>query len=240
MEEVLKDLARRADLGAHPLLQRRPVKRVEIVVLTSDRGLCGGFNANVARRVQRYLIEQEGRVQVSLRTVGRKGNEFFRRRSVPIRKDHTGMLHHLSHAAAEELAGELSDLFLDGEVDAVYLAYNEFISPVSQRVQLAELLPIEPPKEEPAYGAVPVDYLYEPAADRVLRSLLPRYVAAEVWRSLLESVASEQGARMSAMDSATKNASEMIAKLTLQYNRMRQAGITKELMEIVSGAEALK
>jgi F-type H+-transporting ATPase subunit gamma len=239
MEEVLKDLARRVDLAAHPLLTRRPVKKVEIVVLTSDRGLCGGFNANVVRRVQRYLIENGGKLeQVTLRTVGRKGNEFFRRRSQTIRKDHPGLFQKVNYAAAEDLAKELSELFLAGKVDAVYLAYNEFVSAVSQKVKLEELLPIEPPAEVP--GAIPVDYLYEPSQEKVLRALLPRYVASEVWRALLESTASEHGARMSSMDSATNNATEMISKLTLQYNRTRQAGITKELMEIVSGAEALK
>jgi F-type H+-transporting ATPase subunit gamma len=240
MEDVLRELARRVDLAAHPLLQRRPVKVAEVVVLTSDRGLCGGFNANVVRRVQRFLIENDGKVEkIQLRTVGRKGNDFFRRRGLPIRKDHAGLLQRLSHAAAEELATELSGLFLAGEVDAVYLAYTEFVSPVSQRVNLLELLPIQSPG--PAREAeTPVEFVYEPSQARVLQDLLPRFVASEVWRSLLESVASEQGARMSAMDNATNNATEMIAKLTLQYNRTRQAGITKELMEIVSGAEALK
>lgn len=243
MEEVLKQLARRVDLSAHPLLVRRPVKKVEVVVLTSDRGLCGGFNASVVRRVQRYRLENEDKLeQVFLRTIGRKGNEAFRRRGAHIRKDHAGLFKTLTYAAAEELAHELTGLFLSGEVDAVLLAYNEFLSPVSQKVSLVELLPIRPPEEQhaPAAEAVPVDFQYEPGRDQVLEHLLPRYVASEVWRALLESVASEHGARMSAMDSATKNASEMIGRLTLQYNRTRQAGITKELMEIVSGAEALK
>ena len=243
MEDVLKELAKRVDLSAHPLLVRRPVKKVEIVVLTSDRGLCGGFNASVVRRVQRYRWENEEKLEkLSLRTIGRKGNEAFRRRGAAIRKDHAGLFKTLTYAAAESLAAELTDEFLGGEVDAVFLAYNEFISPVSQKVSLVELLPIRPPEHKGVPGAevVPVDYEYEPSREKVLENLLPRYVASEVWRALLESVASEHGARMSAMDSATKNANEMIGRLTLQYNRTRQAGITKELMEIVSGAEALK
>ncbi|MGC4117817.1 MAG: ATP synthase F1 subunit gamma [Myxococcales bacterium] len=244
MEDVLKQLAKRVDLSAHPLLVRRPVKKVEIVVLTSDRGLCGGFNASVVRRVQRYRWENEEKLEsLKLRTIGRKGNEAFRRRGAQIAKDHAGLLKTLTYAAAESLAAELTSQFLSGEVDAVYLAYNEFISPVSQKVSLVELLPIRPPEDEKAKDAgraADIDYEYEPSRERVLEDLLPRYVASAVWRALLESVASEHGARMSAMDSATKNANEMIGRLTLQYNRTRQAGITKELMEIVSGAEALK
>ena len=141
--------------------------------------------------------------------------------------------------SAEAIAAQVSALFLSGEVDAVYLAYNEFLSPVSQKVTLEELLPIEEPAEE-EQDTAPVAHLWEPGQDEVLAALLPRYVASQVWHAMLESVTSEQGARMSAMDNATKNASEMIARLTLLYNRTRQAGITKELMEIVSGAEALK
>ncbi len=239
MQDVLRDLSNRVDLSAHPLLQRRAPRRVEVVVFTSDRGLCGGFNSNVTRRVQRFLIENEGKVEVSLRTVGRKGHDFFRRRNVPIRTDHAGVLQKLSYANAETIAAQVSALFLSGEVDAVYLAYNEFLSPVSQRVTLEELLPIEEPAEQQD-DAAPVAHLWEPGQEEVLAALLPRYVASQVWHAMLESVASEQGARMSAMDNATKNASEMIARLTLLYNRTRQAGITKELMEIVSGAEALK
>jgi len=238
MEEVLHEVSRRADLSAHPLLQRRPVKKVELVVLTSDRGLCGGFNANVVRRVQRFRWENEEALErVTLRTIGRKGNEAFRRRGAEIRKDHPGLFKSLSYAAADSLAAELTALFLSGEVDSIQLCYNEFISPATQKVALLELLPIRPPPE--SQGPV-VDYDYEPSREQVLEALLPRYVASEVWRALLESVASEHGARMSAMDSATNNATDMINRLTLQYNRTRQAGITKELMEIVSGAEALK
>jgi F-type H+-transporting ATPase subunit gamma len=243
---VLQDLARRVDLSAHPLLVRRPVKKVEIVVLTSDRGLCGGFNASVVRKVQRYRWENEERLEkIWLRTIGRKGLEAFRRRGAEVRKDHPGLFKSLSYSAAEALAAELTGEFLAGEVDAIFLAYNEFVSAVSQKVALVELLPIRPPEGESAQaeaasGQAAVDYEYEPGREQVLADLLPRYVASEVWRALLESVASEHGARMSAMDSATKNASDMIGRLTLQYNRTRQAGITKELMEIVSGAEALK
>ncbi len=243
MDQVLQNVAARVDLSAHPLLVPREKKKIELVVLTSDRGLCGGFNANIIRRTQRFLLENADQYEaITLRTLGRKGNEFFRRRETKIRKDHAGFLTKLKFAAAAELARELTDLYLSGEVDSVYFLYNEFISAVSQKVSLVELLPISPPP--PAEGkkgdALAVEYLYEPARDTLLADLMPRYVATKVWRALLESVASEHGARMSAMDNATNNAKEMIGKLTLQYNRTRQAAITKELMEIVSGAEALK
>lgn len=241
MEEVLADLGQRVDLSAHPLLQRRPPRKVEIVVLTSDRGLCGGFNGSVYRKVQRFLFENEKTFeQVTLRTIGRKGHEFFRRRGLAIRKDHPGLLQALSYGAAEGIAAEVSGLFLAGEVDAVFLCYNEFLSPVSQVVRMVELLPISEADTTEIERPLRADFLWEPGEAAVLQALLPRYIASEVWHALLESVASEQGARMSAMDNATNNASDMIARLTLQYNRTRQAGITKELMEIVSGAEALK
>jgi len=244
MDQVLQNVASRVDLSAHPLLvPREKKKKIEVVVLTSDRGLCGGFNANIVRRTQRFILENKDKYEaITLRTLGRKGNEFFRRREVKIRKDHAGFLTKLQFAAAGELARELSELYLSGEVDSVYLVYNEFISAVSQKVSLVELLPISPPAaaEEKHGAALPVEYLYEPGREKLLADLMPRYVATKVWRALLESVASEHGARMSAMDNATNNAKEMIGKLTLQYNRTRQAAITKELMEIVSGAEALK
>jgi F-type H+-transporting ATPase subunit gamma len=239
MKKVLDGVAGRVDLSIHPLLQRREMKKVELVVFTSDRGLCGGFNANVHRRVQRWLMENGDKVeQVTMRTVGRKGHDFFRRRGNAIRKDHAGLLNKLSFEKAEEIARELSDLFLSGEVDGVLLVYNEFVSAVSQRVNVVELLPIAPPPAE--HSSAATEYLFEPGQDEVLKSLLPRYLANKVWQALLESVAAEHAARMSSMDNATKNASEMISKLTLVYNRTRQAAITKELMEVVSGAEALK
>ncbi len=241
MDLVLKGVASRADLSGHPLLAARPKKKVELVVLTSDRGLCGGFNANIIRAAQRFLMEHAGEFQsITLRTLGRKGYEFFRRREAPIRKDHAGLLTKLNFGAAEALARELTDLYQSGEVDAVYFMYNEFISAVSQKVRTEQLLPIAAPEVEEKDGGAAVEYLYEPDRNLLLADLLPRYLATKVWRAMLESVASEHGARMSAMENATSNAKDMIGKLTLLYNRSRQAAITKELMEIVSGAEALK
>ncbi len=241
MDLVLKGVASRADLSGHPLLSQRTKKKVELVVLTSDRGLCGGFNANIIRGAQRFLLENSDAYEsITLRTLGRKGYEFFRRREVTIRKDHAGLLTKLNFGAAEGLARELTEIYQAGEVDAVYFIYNEFISAVSQKVSVEQLLPIPAPQVEEKQGTSSVEYLYEPNREQLLADLLPRYLATKVWRAMLESVASEHGARMSAMDNATNNAKDMIGKLTLQYNRTRQAAITKELMEIVSGAEALK
>jgi len=226
--------------GVHPLLEARPGKTAEIVVLTSDRGLAGGFNSNIARRAQRFLTENADRFErIGVATIGKKGRDFFRARKIEVRKDFTGVHSDLRYEKAEAIAEEYANRYLAGEVDAVFLAYNEFKSAISQKPVVVQLLPIEtaPAGAEATSG---IDFKYEPSREALLESLLPRHVAMQVWRALLESAASEHGARMSAMESATKNAEEMISMLTLQYNRARQAYVTKELMEIVSGAEALK
>jgi F-type H+-transporting ATPase subunit gamma len=224
------------------LLAQRPPKHVEYLVLTSDRGLAGAFNANVVRRGLRLLEEQRGTLEkLEVSTMGRKGRDFIKRRpNAVIRKDYARIFDPPRYSSAEMVAKELSEYYVRSELDAVYVIYNEFRSAISQRVTVMQLLPIVP-KEAP--GQVPArstDYLYELDRESVLAALLPRYLAMQIWRAMLESQASEFGARMTAMDSATKNAGELISKLTLQYNRARQASITKELMEIVSGAEALK
>jgi F-type H+-transporting ATPase subunit gamma len=241
LEESLSRVVSRAaaDEGAaHPLLASRPVKRVELVVITSDRGLAGGFNSNIVRRAQRFLVDtadQHDEVVVS--TIGRKGRDSLRARKVEVRKDYGGVHSKLSFAKAHEIAGELSARFLSGEVDAVFLLYNGFKSAIAQVVTLKQFLPVE---TGPAEASTSVDFLFEPGRTGLLADLVPRHLDVQVWRALLDSAASEHGARMTAMEAATKNASEMIAALSLQYNRARQAYITKELMEIVSGAEALK
>jgi F-type H+-transporting ATPase subunit gamma len=241
LEQTLSRVASRAaaeETVAHPLLAPRAQRTAEVVVITSDRGLAGGFNSNIARRTQRFLTESADRFErVELATVGRKGRDFFRARRLEVRKDFTGVNTDLRYEKAEALAAEYTQRYLDGEVDAVFLAYNEFKSAISQKPVVFQLLPIE---TEPAEAAAGIDFKYEPSREALLADLLPRHVAMQVWRALLESAASEHGARMSAMESATKNAEEMIGALTLQYNRARQAYVTKELMEIVSGAEALK
>jgi F-type H+-transporting ATPase subunit gamma len=242
LEQTLSRVAARVageEQVAHPLLASREQRTAEVVVITSDRGLAGGFNSNIARRTQRFLVENAERYsRIELATIGRKGRDYFRARRIEVRKDYLGVHSGLAYQKAEELAGEYEERWLAGEVDAVFLCYNEFRSAISQKPVVFQLLPIETP--EPTPGQAAIDFKYEPSREGLLRDLLPRHVAMQVWRALLESAASEHGARMSAMESATKNAEEMINLLTLQYNRARQAFVTKELMEIVSGAEALK
>lgn len=247
LDQIISNLAARsADEGlAHPLLAVRPVRRVELVVLTSDRGLAGGFNSNVIRRANRFLYENTALESIRLATVGRKGNDFFRNRGQSIRKDFGGLYQRLSYRAAADVAEELVASYLNGEVDAVHVVYNEFISAINQKVTLSQLLPLQTfapasPAAPVAVGPSLVDFKYEPDRQAVLDKLVPQAVNIKLYRALLESVASEHGARMSAMENATSNASDMISSYTLLYNRTRQAVITKELMEIVSGAEALK
>ena len=241
LEQALARVASRAaadDQASHPLLAARPVKAAELVLLTSDRGLAGAFNSNVIRRAQRFLTEtsdQYERVDVSI--LGRKARDFFRARHTAVRKDYGGVHQLAGYEKAAELAGELSQRFLAGEVDAVFLAYNEFKSAIAQTVVVKQLLPIVTTGEASAGG---YDFIYEPSREELLAELVPKHLAIQVWRALLDSAASEHGARMTAMAAATTNAEDMIAALTLQYNRARQAYVTKELMEIVSGAEALK
>ena len=242
IEQTLSRVAARAaadEAQAHPLLAARPLRRAGLVVITSDRGLAGGFNSNICRFAQRFLTENSERFeQILLATIGRKGRDYFRARKVEVRKDYTGVHADLKYAKAEEIAREYTERYLAGDVDAVFLAYNEFKSAISQKPVVFQLLPVVPTAD--AASAPAVDFKYEPSREVLLETLVPRHLATQVWRALLESAASEHGARMSAMESATKNAEEMIGMLTLQYNRARQAYVTKELMEIVSGAEALK
>ena len=243
LEQAIGHIARRAaaeETPAHPLLEIRPPKVAELVAITSDRGLAGAFNANIVRRAQRFIVETADKYeQVLLSTMGRKGRDFVRARKLPLRKDYTGIHGQLSFERAAAAADEFAERYLAGEVDVVFLLYTEFKSAISQKVTLKQLLPIV--TEEGAGDAGPgVDFIYEPARDELLRDLVPRHLRIQVWRALLDSAASEHGARMTAMDAASRNAKDLIAKLSLQYNRARQASITKELMEIVSGAEALK
>ena len=248
IDEMLASLARAradADLPPHPLMAVRPLRRVELVLMTSDRGLCGGFNSNIIRRGQRFLVEEGSRFErIQFSTVGRRGRDFARKRGIETRKDYVGFFGRLRYAQAREVADDLIQAYEKDELDAVYLLYNEFKSAIVQQISLVQLLPLQPraqisrtPGEK---GLITPEHLFEPSRPEVLQALIPRFLAMQVWRALLESEASEHGARMTAMDSATKNASEMIGRLTLDYNRARQAAITKELMEIVSGAEALK
>jgi len=243
LDAVMSTLISRSEPGAvsHPLLTRREAKKIEVLVVTSDRGLAGGFNANINRRALKFIADQQklGN-EVFVTTVGRKGHDFLRGRGATIRKDNPGILQKLSYAVAEGIAKELSKRFLDGDVDAVYIMFNEFVSAIAQVPTQAQLLPFEAAKSEGESKGASVDYKYEPNPQAVLSELVPKAVAVKIYRALLESFAAEHAARMTAMENATRNAGDMIGSLTLFYNRSRQAQITKELVEIVSGAEALK
>jgi len=240
MREVVTAVAGRAGADAHPLLTAREAKKLALLVVTSDRGLCGSFNSGLTRAVHRYINEHRGEYEeITLFVIGRKGRDFFRRREIPIRKEYLGVLGSVSRQHAETIAGDLVGGFLDGEFDEVQIAFNEFRSAISQIVRFEKMFPIALESSEKTAGD-DVDYLYEPSREEILATLLPKYVQTMILRVLLESVAGEHGARMTAMDSATNNSVDMIARLTLQMNRARQATITTELTEIVSGAEALK
>jgi len=240
MREVVTAVAGRAGSDAHPLLTAREGKRLALLVVTSDRGLAGSFNAGLTRAVHRYINEHRGEYEeITVFVVGRKGRDFFRRREIPIRKEYLGVLGSVSRTHAENIANDLAGGFLDGEFDEVQIAFNEFRSAISQNVRFEQMFPIALESSGKTAGDE-VDYLYEPSREEILATLLPKYVQTMILRVLLESVAGEHGARMTAMDSATSNSADMIARLTLQMNRARQATITTELTEIVSGAEALK
>lgn len=241
MREVVTAVAGRAGSDAHPLLTAREAKKLAILVVTSDRGLCGSFNAGLSRAVYGFLNEHRGAYEeITLFMVGRKGRDFFRRREIPIRKEYLGVLGSVSRHRAEEIAKDLVGGFLSGEFDEVQIAFNEFRSAISQVVRFEKMFPIGLEKADEEAGGAGIDYLYEPGQKEILASLLPKYVEIQIFRVLLESVAGEHGARMTAMDSATNNSVDMISRLTLKMNRARQATITTELIEIVSGAEALK
>lgn len=233
MMEVLNSLATRAHPEAHPLLAQRQGERLLLVVVTADKGLCGGFNANIIRAAARFLEERDG-ADVRLEAVGRKGRDYFKRRQWKVRREHVGLFQALKYSHAQALARDLTDGYVAGEFDQVWLVYNEFKSVIQQRVAIERLLPIEKLSLHPTTPAL--DYLYEPAPAVIFDELLPKHVEVQVWRAFLESVAAEHGARMTAMDAASKNASEMIDKLTLYMNKVRQAAITKEIIEVVSGA----
>jgi F-type H+-transporting ATPase subunit gamma len=220
---------------AHPLLARREERRVDFVVLTSDRGLCGGYNANLLRQAEGFRREHAEQ-ELALILVGRKGLDYYRRRGVVPLLERTGVLNAAVREVASALGERVTARFAAGETDAVYLLYSRFQSAITQVPTVVRLLPVETPEAETA----PVEYIFEPPQPELLGRLLPRYVETRLLQALLESIASEFGAKMTAMDNATRNASEMIDRLTLSINRARQAAITTELMEIVSGAEALK
>ncbi len=240
MLDVLSSLAARESTDGHPLLQEKGKGKALVVLVTADRGLCGGFNANVSKAAERFIRNAtDGFEAYDLMIIGRKGKEFLKSRAgLNVFKVYENITASISYSTAALLGQEVVDLYTGDSYDAVYLVYNAFRSAISQEVTVDKLLPIVPMEVDE--GKHTPDYIYEPNRSDVLGQLLPKHIEVQIFRALLESVASEHGARMSAMDSASKNATEMIGKLTLQYNRARQAAITKELMEIISGAEAIK
>ncbi|HSN67607.1 MAG TPA: ATP synthase F1 subunit gamma [Thermoanaerobaculia bacterium] len=236
LHQMLQSVASRVDADTHPLLQRREEKNVLLLVVTADKGLAGAFNMNVIKAAQSALVEK-GWENVQLLPVGRKGNDFFRRRDTAIRWQAINIFQGLSLDTAREISKIIIDDYAAGKIDAVYVLSNEFRSMISQQVLMQRMLPIDLPEKRAR--ETEIEYIYEPEPERILGELLPRYVEFQIYRILLESAAAEHAARMTAMEAATKNAGDMIDRLTLTYNRVRQAAITKEIIEIVSGASAM-
>ncbi|MEK6757402.1 MAG: ATP synthase F1 subunit gamma [Bacteroidota bacterium] len=248
MGELLRHLVTKVDVSIHPLLASREVKRVLLVVVTADRGLCGAFNSNITRSALQhikanYSDQLEAAGGLRLLTVGKKGSDYFARQLYEIYGKHVGIFHSLDFSHARSIVDQVAQGYLSGEIDKVEVIYNEFKSVIQQRIVVEQLLPILPeelkgPRDLRAMAQV--EYIYEPSSAEIVMALVPRHLNFQMWRILLESNAAEQGARMTAMDNATENARELIRDLTLKYNNARQAAITKELLEIVSGAEALR
>ncbi|MFQ5586881.1 MAG: ATP synthase F1 subunit gamma [Thermodesulfobacteriota bacterium] len=240
MQEVIAALSSKTSPDVHPLLASRGAGKVELLVLTSDRGLCGGFNSNIIRATERFIRESSD-YEIGLNLVGKKGMDYFKRGRTPIRKERPFGSGRPDYTVAAGIGRDIINAYTTEEVDEVHIVFGQFKSALSQEPVIRKLLPLAPAKEEG--GEVhepPAECIFEPSEDAILEELLPKYVEGQIFSAFLESSASEHGARMTAMDSASKNAKEMIGALTLQFNRVRQAAITKELMEIISGAEALK
>jgi len=242
MLRVLNGLVTRVDQDAHPLLripepgQGRPL----LIVISADRGLCGSFNSNVIKAASQFILtEGDAGRNIALGLIGRKGRDFFRRRGFDVKYEQVNIFAKLKFSDAVEVAAAAMEAFTSGEASSVYLVYNEFKSVMSQRVVVERLLPIPRLEIKDDAGAGPaVDYLYEPSPQEIFRDLIPRHVQVQVYRALIESVAAEHAARMTAMDAATRNSAEMIENLTLYMNKVRQAAITREIIEVVSGASA--
>jgi F-type H+-transporting ATPase subunit gamma len=238
MNEILINLSARVSRSAHPLLATREEKRIQLVLVTSDRGLCGGYNANLVRAAEAFIRQHGAGKEILLALVGRKGADYYRRRRGETGERYLNFLSTPAEELAAVIAEKLITRFVDGETDAVYLIYSHFRSALSQVPTVEKILPVALSETQELERLT--EYLYEPGAEELLSSLLPRITEIKIQRALLEATASEHGARMTAMDSATTNASKMMGSLTLQMNRARQASITRELMEIVGTAEALK
>ncbi|MCU0250979.1 MAG: ATP synthase F1 subunit gamma [Vicinamibacterales bacterium] len=235
---MLRDLAARTDASSHPLLAVREEKTVLAFVLTADKGLCGSFNTNIIKAAGQAILARSNQM-VMLGLIGRKGRDFFRRRGYPVAYERVNVFQHLKFEDAEDIANVAIEEYAAAKVDAVYLIYNEFKSVIQQRIVAEKLLPIPRADLNEVDAAARMDYIYEPDPATLFDRILPGHVRVQVWHALLESAAAENAARMTAMDAATKNATDMIDGLTLYMNKVRQAGITREIIEVVSGAQAL-
>lgn len=238
LNQILANVAAALEQGAesvsHPLLAVRPERRILLLILSGDRGLAGAFNANILKMAQRFIDEHRG-AELSFDLIGRKGRDYIRRRYTGITGEYVGIIEKSRQEDAAAIARKIVDRYTAGEIDAVYLFVNEFKSVLAPRLSMTRVLPIEMPQ-----AREPIDYIFEQPPAELLGTLLPRYVQVQVYRAMLESAAAEHAARMTAMDAATSNASEVIDKLTLYMNRVRQASITREIIEVVSGAAALE
>ncbi|MFN3326385.1 MAG: ATP synthase F1 subunit gamma [Bryobacteraceae bacterium] len=238
LQQMLSNVAAAAmgdeRVASNPLLAVRPERRIQLIVVTSDRGLAGALNANLLRAVQRF-IDQHAGAELQVEAVGRKGRDYLRKRRIPLTGEHIGLLQKVNYADAAGIARSVMDRFAEGEIDAVYILYNEFKSVIAQKVLMDRILPIALPEQSEGR-----DYIFEQRPEELLESLLPKYVEVHLYRAMLESAAAEHAARMTAMDAATSNASDVIDRLTLYMNRVRQASITREIIEVVSGASALE
>jgi F-type H+-transporting ATPase subunit gamma len=248
MNDLLRHLVTKVDPNLHPLLAEREIKRIALIVVTSDRGLCGAFNVNLTRagitRIETVYKEYNEEKRLKIIPVGKKGYDFFLRRGIDVTPKHVGIFSRLGFHHALQIMGEIIEAYQGREMDKVEVIYNEFKSVLRQNIVVEQLLPIPPEKmvssPEERKAEPLIDYIYEPSAGELVNSLIPKHLNFQMWRILLESNAAEQAAKMTAMDNATENANELIGLLQLQYNKARQAAITKELLEIVSGAEALR
>ncbi len=238
LRAMIASLASNADRDAHPLLRQRDMKNVDVLVLTSDRGLCGAFNVNICRATENWTTEhRENQGQNGLVLVGKKGRDYFKRRDFRIDAEYTDILTNPVFDNVARIGEDIIERYAEHELDGVMLVYNEFKSAVRQAVVVEQLLPIVP--DDDGDPLAQVDYLYEPNRSAILDGVLPLHVKIQIWRAVMESIASEMGARMTAMDAATNNANDLISRLTLQYNQARQNAITSELLDIIAGAEAL-
>lgn len=240
MNGILSSLASSAEGEIHPLLAVRPRKNIEVIVMTSDRGLCGAFNTNIMKAATRHIdeLKREG-YDVTIDIVGRKARDYYKRRSIEMRKTWTGIAGKISYANAQEIAAEIIENYTNEMTDEVILIFNEFKSAIAQQVMISRLLPLAP--IQAAEETLPIyNFIYEPSKQEIFSRLVPKNVEIQIFRALLESQASEEAARMAAMENATRAANDMINSLTLQFNKARQASITKELMDIVGGVEAMK